>query len=249
MIYRILKKIHKYYYTSSSRRYIEYIRSKGVKIGNGTVVLDPKKIQIDVSRPELLEIGENVFLHRGTIILTHDWASWCFVNTHNEFIPSHGKVKIGNNVWLGENVSILKGVTIGDNVIIGLGAVVTKDIPSNSIAVGVPAKVVGSYIDYFEKRKSAYIDEIVAYAKAILCTGRRPVPEDFYDDYPAFVDGRNWKDYDYPYKRIFNEEQFEIWKKHHHAPYKDFNDFIASILPPPKKIVICCRLQLDCYIF
>ena len=124
MIKRIFKKLQKYYYTSSSKRYIEHIRSKGVRVGKGTVVLDPNKIQIDVSRPELLEIGENVFLHRGTIILTHDWASWCFVNTHNEFIPSHGKVKIGNNVWLGENVSILKGVTIGDNVIIGLGAVV-----------------------------------------------------------------------------------------------------------------------------
>lgn len=86
-----------------------------MKIGDGTFILDPKHIQIDISRPELLEIGSNVFLHRGTIILTHDWASWCFVNSHNEFLPSHGKVKIGNNVWLGENVTILKGVTIGDN--------------------------------------------------------------------------------------------------------------------------------------
>lgn len=65
MIKRIFKKLQKYYYTSSSKRYIEHIRSKGVRVGNGTVVLDPKKIQIDVSRPELLEIGENVFLHRG----------------------------------------------------------------------------------------------------------------------------------------------------------------------------------------
>lgn len=233
MIKRIFKKLHKYYYTSSSNRYIEYIRSKGVRVGKGTVVLDPKKIQIDVSRPELLEIGENVFLHRGTIILTHDWASWCFVNTHNEFIPSHGKVKIGNNVWLGENVSILKGVTIGDNVIIGLGAVVAKDIPSNSIAVGVPAKVVGSYTDYFEKRKSAYIKEVKDYAKAIIEAGRKPIPEDFYDDYPVFVDGRNWKEYNYPYKRIFTKEQFEIWKNQHCAPYDGFNDFMTSILPPP----------------
>lgn len=116
-------------------------------------MLDPKKIQIDISRPELLEIGENVFLHRGTIILTHDWASWCFVNSHNDFLPSHGKVKIGNNVWLGENVTILKGVTIGDNVIIGIGSVVTKDIPSNSVAVGIPAKVVGSYEEYYKKEE------------------------------------------------------------------------------------------------
>ena len=52
------------------------------------------------------------------------------------------EIRIGNDVWLGANVTILPGVTIGDNVIVGAGAVVTKDIPDNSLAVGVPARVV-----------------------------------------------------------------------------------------------------------
>jgi lipopolysaccharide O-acetyltransferase len=51
-------------------------------------------------------------------------------------------VRICRNVWIGENVSILKGVTIGENSIIGAGSVVTINIPSNCIAVGVPAKVI-----------------------------------------------------------------------------------------------------------
>ena len=51
-------------------------------------------------------------------------------------------VTIGNNVWIGGSVTILPGVTIGDNVTIGAGSVVTKDIPSNSIAVGNPCKVI-----------------------------------------------------------------------------------------------------------
>ena len=51
-------------------------------------------------------------------------------------------VSIGNNVWIGGSVTILPGVTIGDNVTIGAGSVVTKDIPSNSIAVGNPCKVI-----------------------------------------------------------------------------------------------------------
>ena len=51
-------------------------------------------------------------------------------------------VTIGDNVWIGGSVTILPGVTIGDNVTIGAGSVVTKDIPSNSIAVGNPCKVV-----------------------------------------------------------------------------------------------------------
>ena len=51
-------------------------------------------------------------------------------------------VSIGNDVWIGGNVTILPGVTIGDNCTIGAGSVVTHDIPANSIAVGNPAKVI-----------------------------------------------------------------------------------------------------------
>ena len=53
-----------------------------------------------------------------------------------------GDVIIGNNCWIGQNVSILPGVHIGDNCIIGTSSVVTKDIPSNSMAVGNPCKVI-----------------------------------------------------------------------------------------------------------
>lgn len=51
-------------------------------------------------------------------------------------------VTIGNDVWIGGSVTILPGVTIGNNVVVGAGSVVTKDIPSNSIAVGNPCKVI-----------------------------------------------------------------------------------------------------------
>lgn len=51
-------------------------------------------------------------------------------------------VTIGNSVWLGGNVTVLPGVTIGDNCVIGAGSVVTRNIPSNSLAVGNPARVI-----------------------------------------------------------------------------------------------------------
>lgn len=56
--------------------------------------------------------------------------------------PSPRPVIIGNNVWLGANVIILKGVTIGDNTIIGAGSVVSKSIPENVIACGNPCKII-----------------------------------------------------------------------------------------------------------
>lgn len=226
---KVLKKIMNSYYKSNSKRLLAYYRNGGVKIGKGTVIFNPKDILIDDSRPELLEIGKHVFLHAGTTILTHDWASWCFVDTYAEFYPSHSKVIIGDNVWLGRDVTICKGVTIGDNCIIGTKSVVTKSIPSNSIAVGIPAKVIGSYEDYMNKRSMKYVEEAVEYAQSIIDSGREPCIDDFKDDYPCFVDGENYKDYDYPYSVIFNKEQFEQWKKNHKKTFDGFDDFIKYV--------------------
>lgn len=60
---------------------------------------------------------------------------------------SKGEVIIGNNVWIGDKVSILSGVHIGDNVIVAANAVVTRDVPSNSLVAGIPAKIIKS-LDY-----------------------------------------------------------------------------------------------------
>lgn len=217
------------YYKSSSDRLLKYYKKKGIKIGPGTLIYEPKNVLIDVSRPELLEIGKHVFIHGGTTILTHDWASWCFVETDCEFYPSHGRVRIGDNVWLGRNVTICKGVTIGDNCIIGINSVVLKDIPSNSIAAGIPAKVIGTYEDYMKRRSKQYIDEAVEYAQAIIESGRDPRIEDFRDDYPCFVDGNNYKDYNYPYMAVFDSSKFEEWKKKHRKKFNDFEDFISFV--------------------
>lgn len=58
-----------------------------------------------------------------------------------------GRVCIGNNVWLGSNVKVLKGVTIGDNTIIANGAIVTKSIPENVVAGGIPAEIIRDEIE------------------------------------------------------------------------------------------------------
>ena len=65
-----------------------------------------------------------------------------FFANFNFTVLDEAQVTIGNNVWIGGSVTILPGVTIGDNVTIGAGSVVTRDIPSNSIAVGNPCKVI-----------------------------------------------------------------------------------------------------------
>lgn len=228
MIGKIIDKIKRMRRERSSEAYIDYLRSLGMKIGKNSYIVDTHKIYLDTSRPELVEIGDNVRLNKGTQIIAHDWGSYLFVNAFGDYIPAHDKIKIGNNVWTGRNVTILKGVTIGDNVLIGNGSIVTKDIPGNSVAVGSPAKVISTLSDYYEKRKKQYVAETVRCAKAIMDQGREPRPEDFFEDYPAFVDARNYKDYNFNYRRQFPDQaSFDRWLEVHHAPFNGFDEFIA----------------------
>ena len=196
MIEKIINYFHRLYYKSSSERYVNYLRSKGIVIGVGNHI-DPKTSVIDTSRPSLVSIGNNCYMNRNFVLLTHDWVTKVFIESGREFLPSSGRVRIGNIVSFGQNVMILKGVTIGDNCFIGAGSIVTKDIPANSIAVGIPCRVVMSLNDYYEKRKEECVSEAIEYAKSIKERfGRTPVVTDFWEEFPLFVNGNNI--YDYP---------------------------------------------------
>jgi len=96
-----------------------------------------------------LDIGSRVSISSGVHIYTHDSTEYRRLNLPKDPINgSHIKrapVKIGSNVQIGANSVIAPGVTIGDNVVIGALSFVNKDIPSNSIAVGTPCKVIKNY--------------------------------------------------------------------------------------------------------
>ena len=94
------------------------------------VILDGAKV----------EFGDNVFIgpNCGFYTAGHPIE----VDLRNKGLEYAKPIKVGNNVWFGGNVVVLPGVTIGDNVVIGAGSVVTRDIPSNVIAHGSPCRVV-----------------------------------------------------------------------------------------------------------
>ena len=116
--------------------------------------------------PAPIEIGDNVLIAPNVGIYTagHALDPALRVQAHAEYaIP----VKIGNNVWIGADVTICPGVTIGDNSVIGAGAVVTKSIPGNSLAYGNPAHVARKLNEhdreyYFKQRKVSqeYLDKL-----------------------------------------------------------------------------------------
>lgn len=94
-----------------------------------------------------IKIGKNVFISHDVTIMDSD-AHYIDYAGYEETKP----VTIGDNVWIGTRVTILKGVNIGDGAVIGAGSVVTRDIPANCIAVGSPAKVIKENIKWRGKR-------------------------------------------------------------------------------------------------
>lgn len=117
------------------------LESKGkLVLGNNVVI---NKFSRIITR-ENITIGDNVVIARFVSILDHDHAYTIEDGMMKLNGYSSKPITIGNNVWIGDKVSITKGVTIGDNVIIGANSVVTKNIPSNCIVAGVPAKPIKS---------------------------------------------------------------------------------------------------------
>jgi acetyltransferase-like isoleucine patch superfamily enzyme len=116
---------------------IRYWRRKGMKIGD--------KCQINnvnfSTEPYLIEIGDHVAIAAGTDFITHDGAIWCFRDELKN-ADVFGTIRIGNNVFIGNNCTILPNTTVGDNCIIGAGSTVRGRFPENSVIVGNPAKVV-----------------------------------------------------------------------------------------------------------
>jgi acetyltransferase-like isoleucine patch superfamily enzyme len=85
-----------------------------------------------------ITIGDGTMIGMNVTIATLNHG--LSLDTRNTTYPS--PVNIGDNVWIGSNATILPGVTIGDNSVVAAGAVVTKDVPENTVVAGVPAKVV-----------------------------------------------------------------------------------------------------------
>lgn len=134
--------------------YNKYLK---IKFGNNVRILHFPRWG---SEPFLIEIGDNVTITRGVSFVNHDGGVALFRKEYPG-LNVYGKIKIGNNVFIGINSIILPGVTVGDNVVIGAGTLVNKGIPSNVVVAGVPARVIRSIEEYKEKslKKSVIINQ------------------------------------------------------------------------------------------
>lgn len=109
------------------------------------------------TEPYLIRIGNHVRITNGVRLITHDGGTWIFrIEKEYKDMDCFGSIIIDDNVHIGWNAIIMPNVHIGSNCVIGAGAIVTKDIPDNSVAVGVPAKVIETTNEYRKKMLKKY---------------------------------------------------------------------------------------------
>lgn len=171
-----------------SEEYVSYLRGRGIKVGENVRFRYPGHTLIDQTRPTLVEFGDNIDINDNFTLLTHDFGTYAIRGKFGEFVNSSGRVKIGSNVVIGRDVTILKGVEIGDNTIIALGSIVTKSTPPNSVVAGMPARVVSTLDDYYLRRKNRQVPEALEYAASIIKREKRePRIEDFHEEWALFL--------------------------------------------------------------
>ncbi len=125
-----------------------YAKAIGVKMGKGCYI-STKNFS---SEPYLIEIGENVRIAKKVSFFTHEGV-WTLRKKYNlDDLDYFGKIKIGNNTYIGESVIILAGANIGENCIIGAGSVVSKSVPNNVVAAGNPLVYVSNIHEYLKKK-------------------------------------------------------------------------------------------------
>jgi acetyltransferase-like isoleucine patch superfamily enzyme len=144
----ILRKIINWVVLSKYNSYTiaDYFRKQGAQIGEGCSII-PTSLGTE---PYLVKIGDHVTIAGGVNFITHDGGAWILRNRYPN-LQVFGPIVIEDNCVIGLNAILLANIRIGKNSIVGAGSLVISDIPPNTIAMGVPARSIGSVKKYEEK--------------------------------------------------------------------------------------------------
>lgn len=165
MIKELAKRIL-YPHAHSSEAFADYLRRRGVEVGEGCYFFDAQTINVDLQRPHMLRFGKYVKVTGYVHILCHDYSRSVVLQSGGGHFGEAGETVIGDNVFIGAHAIVLMGSNIGANSIIGAGAVVSGSWPEGSVIAGNPAKLVCSLSEFAAKREERELESAVAYASA-----------------------------------------------------------------------------------
>lgn len=149
LLYRILLKILDIYQNMVKTATIEVAKSKGMKVGENLYIQGVPNFG---SEPFLIEIGNHVTLAEGVSFINHGGDARVTKKIEKfKDGRNFGRIKIGNNTFVGKGTILMPGIAIGDNCIVGSLSVVSSSIPDNSVYAGTPAKFICTIDEYGER--------------------------------------------------------------------------------------------------
>lgn len=190
------------------------------------VIYDP----MDEQYPWMISIGNHVRITEGVKILTHDYSWSVLKNYRGGVFGASGIVEIGDNVFIGMNAIIERNVKIGNNVVIGAGSIVTKDCEENSVYAGVPAKRIMNIDEFLMKRRDKQLDEAKLLARRYYERYRKmPEPAVFHEYFMLFETSESVTNNTVFEKKIRlgdSEEQTFLYMKENAPKFKSYDEFM-----------------------
>ena len=154
----ILEKIQKFHFflIMDGVKRAKYLKKKNILRGIGkNCLFQSRNFPMD---PKCVLIHDNVTIAAKVDFVTHDAIRHVLSYKYKkDYDMNLGCIEIMDNVFIGLGTIIMPNVRINENVIVAAGSVVTKDIPSNSVVAGVPARVIGTFDDLNSKREKIHI--------------------------------------------------------------------------------------------
>lgn len=164
---KYLTKLKMYLISDANKRTDLLVKKNFFKSVGKNFFFQPRIIP---DEPKLISFGNNVSVASGVTFVTHDVIDKVLNNMDYDctFYYNCSPIKVGNNVFIGCNVTILPGVEIKDNVIIAAGSVVTKDVKENTVIAGNPAKEISTFDKYVNNRLKNNINGLYPNCDAVI---------------------------------------------------------------------------------
>lgn len=145
-LYSLLQTAYHKVLEIKSEKYLQKLVANGLTIGEGTQITDIDSVFFDPSHCYLITIGRRCIIAPNVRFIAHDASTKLFLN-YTKF----AKIEVNDESFIGDSAILLPGVSVGPHSIVAASAVVTRDVPPNTIVAGNPARVISTLDAYLAK--------------------------------------------------------------------------------------------------